>query len=312
MAHTPTQIKRLVFAGGGIKGIAYLGALMAMRDMWAIEPYELPLTDIAGCSVGSLVSLLLCLRFTVAEMEAYLQSFDLSELVSVNVEAVLTTFAMNDGSMLKRLVHEALRLKGLSVDTTFAELVQRTGTTLHVVVTDLSKAATRMCSAETEPHMPVAKAVVASMSLPPLFSPVKYNGSLLSDGGLMANFPLEHFPPENTLGLRTAWYVDPSPPTDNLLTYYTRVLACLQLEGAAGAAGGPSGPDATAAGPAGPALITIDVGPLATLRFTSDKPIPEQISALVLQGYRQTIMYLARPDFKTVQDVKGPLHYLNA
>ena len=283
-------IERLIFSGGGIRGIAFLGALMGLRDVLDKEPCQMGLKQVVGCSVGSLVALLIVLGYTIDEMENYLGSLDLSELSTVTMESVLTQFAMNDGRTLWKMTQEALKGKNKSLDLTLADVP-----TLYVVVTDITKAKCRILSAETDPAMSVSKAVAASMSLPPMFAPIKHQGSLLCDGGLMNNFPINDFPSEGTLAFRTAWYVDPTPP-DNLLTYYNRILACLQVP-----------MELSYQKSDQDKIMTIDVGPMATLRFNIDKGIPEQVSALVLQGYRQSHAFFAKKRHILFKD---PLSYL--
>jgi predicted acylesterase/phospholipase RssA len=129
-----------------------------------------------------------------------------------------------------------------------------------------------------------------------MFPPVKHQGALLCDGGLMNNFPVNDFPTEGTLGFRVAWYVDPSPP-DNLLTYYTRILACLQVP-----------MELSYQTCDQDKIMTIDVGPMATLRFSVQKSIAEQVSALVLQGYRQSHSFFAKKKHILFKD---PLTYIN-
>lgn len=273
-------IERLVFSGGGLRGIAYLGALMALRDMLNKEPKDMGLKEIAGCSVGSLVALLVTLNFTIAEMETFLDGLSLDALSMINVDALLSTFAMNDGSCLYEMTQLAFSMKNVSETITFKELatLYPESPKLHVSVTDLSTASPTLYSVDTEPDMSVLKAIVASMSLPPTFAPVKHNGTLLCDGGLMNNFPIQTFPTAGTLGFRIAWYVDPTKP-DSILSYYTRVLSCIQV--------GNEKRELEYIQDNSVRVIMLDVGSLGTLRFDTSKTIREQISSSVLLGYRQ-------------------------
>jgi NTE family protein len=223
------KLERLIFSGGGIRGIAFVGSLMAIKDLYNIEPSQLPaLKEIAGTSIGSLVALMVCIGFTIEEMRIFAEETDISDLSTVNGDSLFTTFGMNDGKILYKLANDVLRKKGIPTDITFKSLFEQYKKVLHVVVTDISTVKERMLNVFTYPQMPIIKAVVASMSLPPMFGPVKHYDSLFCDGGLVNSFPIKNFPEKNTLGFRVAWYVDPSP-LDNLVTYYTRLLACLQL-----------------------------------------------------------------------------------
>lgn len=270
--------ERLVFSGGGLRGIAYLGALSAIRDRLKVEIYELPaLKHVVGCSIGSFVALLICMKFTIAEMQAFMQGLNLSKMFEASYESIITTFAMNDASVLTEMVLDAMALRNLGPTTTFADLKKRFPLDLSVGATELTDAKFELLSARTYPTMPVATAVVASMSLPPVFPPQKFNLKMLSDGGLMNSFPIALFPVERTIGFKLAWYVDAASPTENMLTYYTRVLQCLQVPME-------SNDDAYS-------VFHIDVGNFSAFRVESHT-IQENIVRMLLQGYRQTNIQL--------------------
>lgn len=60
---------------------------------------------------------------------------------------------------------------------------------LRVVSTNIRRQAMALWSDTNTPHIPVAKAVAASMALPPVFKPVELNGDLHCDGALTSNLP---------------------------------------------------------------------------------------------------------------------------
>lgn len=289
------KLERLIFSGGGIRGIAFVGSLMAIKDLYGIEPSEIAtLKEVAGTSIGALVALMISIGFTVDEMREFAEETDISELSTVNGDTLFTTFGMNDGKILYKLANDVIRKKGLPSDITFKTMYEQYKKVLHVVVTDISTVKERMLNVYNCPQMSVIKAVVASMSLPPMFGPVKHYDSLYCDGGLVNSFPIKNFSEKNTLGFRIAWYVDPSP-LDNLVTYYTRLLACLQVS---------TEKEYESANNS----IVIDVGATGTLRLDNQKSAHEQISRLQLQGYRQTILYFQNNKTVTYHD---PLEYLN-
>lgn len=289
------KLERLIFSGGGIKGIAFVGSLMAIKDLYNIEPSQIStLKEIAGTSIGALVALMVTIGFTVDEMREFAEETDISDLSTVNGDSLFTTFGMNDGKVLYKLANDVLRKKGLPSDITFKTLHEQFKKVLHVVVTDISTVKERMLNVHSHPQMQIIKAVVASMSLPPMFGPVKHHDSLYCDGGLVNSFAIKNFSEKNTLGFRIAWYVDPAP-LDNLVTYYTRLLACLQLSTEKEYENANNS-------------IVIDVGATGTLRLDNQKSAHEQISKLQLQGYRQTILYFQN---NKTSISHNPLEYLN-
>lgn len=286
--------ERLVFSGGGLRGIAYLGALLAIRDRLNVEICDLPnLKQVSGCSIGSFVALLICMKFTVLEMQSFMHNLNLSKMFEISYESIVSTFAMNDASVLTQMVVDALAVKGLSPTTTFFDLKKKYVLDLLVGATDLTDAKFELLSYKNYPSMPIVTAVVASMSLPPVFPPQKFNMKLLSDGGLMNSFPIALFPVENTLGFKLAWYVDAASPKENILTYYTRVLQCLQV------------PMETST--ASYKVFHIDVGNFSAFRVDSSS-IHENVVRMMLNGYRQVNLQL---DSET-QVVPDPCKFLRS
>jgi len=76
--------------------------------------------------------------------------------------------------------------------------------TLTTVATNLNEALPLYCNATTTPTLRVSRAVHMSMCLPPLFSPVSYEGKLYIDGGLVDNLPIVH-DPRTTLAFQLVW-----------------------------------------------------------------------------------------------------------
>lgn len=286
-----TEARRLIFSGGGLRGIAYVGALLAIKDRLNVEPCDLPeLQECVGCSIGSLVAALICMRFTVTEMHSFLMSVDLHSMFGVSYESIITTFAVNDGAALQEMVSKALAYKGFQQSCTLAEFQKKCKLQLRVAITDLTNAKYVLASAETMPLMPVATALVASMSLPPLFGPKFFNGILYSDGGLMNSFPFDNRPGD--IGMKLTWYVESSNPMDNIISYYTRVLSCLQI------------PHETTDVQSN--VFHIDVGNFSAFKLEAGN-IHEHILRLILNGYRQVNLQIDN----RVQSVPDPLKYLN-
>lgn len=62
-------IKNLVFEGGGVKGLAYIGALEELANHGvSLDKIE----NVAGASVGSLTALLLALNYSISDIKMFL------------------------------------------------------------------------------------------------------------------------------------------------------------------------------------------------------------------------------------------------
>ena len=86
---------------------------------------------------------------------------------------------------------------------TFKQLFQLTNKKLIIAATNLSKKEVRYFNYQTTPNMSISLAVRISISIPILFTPVKYENDLYIDGCILDNFPIHLFPNDNhTLGIR--------------------------------------------------------------------------------------------------------------
>jgi predicted acylesterase/phospholipase RssA len=286
-----SECERLVFSGGGLRGIAYIGALLAIKDRTkGLELYDCPkLKEVVGCSIGSLIATFICMKVSVSEMHSFLYSLDLQNMFSVSYESVISTFAFNDGSILEKMVQDALALRNVPANITLGDFQKKYTLKLKIGITDLTTATYVLASSETMPSMPLALALVASMSLPPIFGPQKFNGHLYSDGGLINSFPLEG---PTDIGFKLSWYVDPTSPMENILSYYTRVLSILQL---------PKEKEEEYSN-----VYSIDVGNFSAFRVDPNT-LHETIVRLILNGYRQVNLQFDQ----TSSSLHDPLKFLN-
>ena len=222
----------IVFSGGGVRGLSYAGVLLAFKDTYGITIGS-HFKTFAGSSVGAFFAMVCAIDVDVGEALDAFKSVGLEAIFSKDPTWLLTNFALNNGDALKNLVTRILESKVLHAGITLGELFAKTHKTLIITVVDLLTSAVHYLDHMNEGRdVPVVSAIMGSMALPPLFPPVAQSiGSkqiLMMDGGLLDTFPLAKFDPEKTLGIRSSWYIDPSPVTD-ISSYYTRVLSILQL-----------------------------------------------------------------------------------
>ena len=189
----------LCLAGGGPKGHVYTGALKAIHYL---APHFLPnLRGTVGTSVGALFACLLACRVSVSDIARLVSDISFSELVNLSVN--WSGYGLDGGGELRRLVERVVSQMLGSTEVTFQQLYQRTGIRLVVVVTNVETAQAEYhgrCS--TTWNLPIVDSLVASCSIPILFSPVIIGGVRYVDGGLVDNFAFHAFDMHHTVGLR--------------------------------------------------------------------------------------------------------------
>ena len=188
-----------VFKGGGAKGIAYAGALTAMRErgLW--------FRSVAGASAGAI---------TASLIAAGLGPDELAAAVPEGLKAMKSSVPERLGKAIIGHASSVFESKGLRAwlnstlarcidapdDTpvTFEALYAAKGIELYVVAMDLSSGLPIVFSRRTTPKVEVAGAVAASSAIPGAFPPGRGvfhapdDGAVVHqfvDGGTWANYP---------------------------------------------------------------------------------------------------------------------------
>ena len=203
----------VVFSGGGTRGIAFAGALEELRLRgidWGLRCPKLHTA--AGCSIGAMMALLVCLGFSAHELSQLVLNTPFDHLVSLDPMHILRVLTegllgLDPGHVLREfLAKQICRKTTLDVSQamrlTLGQLAEKTGMSLVCVATNLETRQPIIMSSRATPDVIVVDAVQASMALPPLFRPVEIQGVLCSDGGIVNNFPINLFDEDEVLGLR--------------------------------------------------------------------------------------------------------------
>ena len=204
----------LVLEGGGVKGIALVGAIAVL------EEHGYVFNRVAGTSAGSIVGSLVAAGMSSTEMVELMRSLDYTSFSDKGPEdrfpggrlySLLRQQGVYEGEYFKTWLGEILEARGVR---TFADLrYEDPGMTLPadqryklvVMASDVSVGRLRRLPWDypdfgLEPaEVPVVDAVRASMSIPFFFEPVRVRNRLtdteiwLVDGGILSNFPVEVF-----------------------------------------------------------------------------------------------------------------------
>ena len=196
----------LVLSGGGAKGIAHIGVIKAL------EENDIPIDYITGTSMGSIVGGLYAAGYTPEEMLGLILSRPFSYWSTGRIDPRLT-FLLTDEKTTPTSMSVNLNLRR---DTTMTESAVPQSIIsplpMNFAFMDLFSAYTAQCGGDFDrlmvPFRCVASdvaakhkkvlssgslgdAIRASMSFPAVFQPTEIDGSLLYDGGIYDNFPVD-------------------------------------------------------------------------------------------------------------------------
>ncbi|MDP6923082.1 MAG: patatin-like phospholipase family protein, partial [Lutibacter sp.] len=188
----------LVLSGGGAKGLAHIAVLKELEKAGVRIDY------IGGTSMGAIVGSLYASGYGADQLDSIFRTIDFYKLLTdelprkakpfyekeVGEKYVLTLPIKNEKVGIPVAVSEGQN--GLNLHTRLTQHVSNISDFSKLpipflcVATDLE---TGKQVVLTEGFLPMA--VKASASFPTLLSPVEIDGKLLSDGGIVNNFPVE-------------------------------------------------------------------------------------------------------------------------
>ena len=188
----------LVLSGGGAKGLAHIGAIKVIEDAGVKIDY------IGGSSMGAIIGALYASGYTSTQLDSIFHEINFNILIQDEIPRSAKTFYEKEDTEKYALTLPFDNFKiafpsGLSKGQNIYNLISRL--TMHLGnVQDFSKMPIPfLCIAadiETGDQVildsgSLPKAVSASGAIPSIFSPVKINGRLLTDGGVANNYPVE-------------------------------------------------------------------------------------------------------------------------
>ncbi len=219
-----------IFEGGGVRGMALLGALRCCEDL------KIQWKKLAGTSVGSLTAALLAADFAIAELEDILGNMNYSRLLTqktsscifngnpsndlqnplwILISLLLTgQLGQYSSDPLRDWIAKTLQPRSIN---TFADIkLKDPQRELKVVVSNITQGEMLVLPDDLNPDLDyldhrqrsqrqdilkqhnlqhyqdfkIAEAVRLSSSLPLFFKPEKLGDAYILDGGLLSNFPL--------------------------------------------------------------------------------------------------------------------------
>ena len=233
----------IVCEGGGVKGIALLGAIYYLQEQgYTFEHY-------AGTSAGAIVTSLLAVGYSGKELKDILLNLDFKYFYDKNkltllplIGSAISLFknkGLFSGNNIEEYLNDMYKAKGKSK---FKDIAINGESPLKVIASDVTNKELLILPDDLKKYnidpleFEIAKAVRMSISIPFYFNPVVLNNgkssSFIVDGGLLSNFPVWIFDVANnprwpTFGLKLVSNKDLKkvhPNKSNLITFACDVV----------------------------------------------------------------------------------------
>lgn len=192
--------KNLVFEGGGVKGIAYVGALEVLEEEKILQRVR----RVAGTSAGAILAVLVGVGYTPAEIKKVLWELDFNNFLDdswgfiQDTQRLVNQFGWYKGDFFRKWIGELIRRKTGNSETTFADLAEmksdRQPIEIFLIGTNLSTGFSEIFSNEHTPRYCIADAARISMSIPLFFAAKRnFREDVYVDGGVLDNYPVKIF-----------------------------------------------------------------------------------------------------------------------
>jgi NTE family protein len=194
------HFRNLVFEGGGVKGIAYVGALEVLATKGILEDIR----RVGGASAGAINAVLVGLNYSLRDVETILRSLDFNKFMDDSwgkirdTKRLLNEFGWYKGDFFREWIGGIIGEKTGNPNATFSEIAARKEAKgfrdLYIMGTNLSTRFGEVFSFEHTPRTCVADAVRISMSIPLFFTSQRSpRGDIYVDGGVLDNYPVKLF-----------------------------------------------------------------------------------------------------------------------
>lgn len=195
------KIKNLVFEGGGVKGIAYGGALTRLDELGIFRNIK----RVAGTSAGAITATLMAVGYSAQEISDIMSQTNFNDFADddpgffKDIFRLITNYGWHKGDKFKAWISNLIEQKLGKADLRFSELHTLANANnklkdLYVIGTNLSQQRSEVFSHETTPGMKIRDALRISMSIPFYFqaviNPMK---DVLVDGAVIRNYPIDLF-----------------------------------------------------------------------------------------------------------------------
>ncbi len=179
----------LVLKGGGIKGVAFAGALLELEHHFSFNSF-------AGTSAGAITSVLLGADYQPKELLNFLTTKDFNDFKDASFFGGLINYIRTKGwypgDEIEDWLDELITAKFPDV---IGRQIQLKDYKYHTIVYSARRQNGRIAfdSKKDRRDAHASFAARCSMSIPKFFSPKMVDGIPVYDGGLRANFPLKVF-----------------------------------------------------------------------------------------------------------------------
>jgi NTE family protein len=214
LGRAQSPYRNLVFEGGGVRGLAYAGALKVLEEKGVLQQIE----RTAGTSAGAIVALMISLGYSAAEVDSIMMRLKVEAFndgggsILGGIKRMKKTYGWYRGEKFERWLEQIIATKTGNPNLSFKQLHELRSSNprlkeFYCTGVNITQQRLEIFSWEHSPGMLLKTAVRISGSIPLYFRPVfidssgrevkkpkpGYNYQLYVDGGMISNYPIGMF-----------------------------------------------------------------------------------------------------------------------
>jgi NTE family protein len=195
LSMTNIDYENIIFEGGGVKGLAFCGAIKELERCGITRN----LRQYGGSSAGAITATLMAIGLTADEIYNISMGIDYETFLDDKFGYIrdsyklLTDYGICSGKCFYDTMGTIIKNKTGDADYTFGQLYAEKDKILAITGTDLTNMVTQYYHHKVCPNMPIREAIRISMSIPYLFVPMEADECFLVDGGTINNYPIKMF-----------------------------------------------------------------------------------------------------------------------
>jgi predicted acylesterase/phospholipase RssA len=195
------MIKNIIFAGGGLKGWAYVGTIQALNESSVVSFKDLE--QIIGVSIGSLFGLMYLLRIDTDYLLDFIMDLDYTDMVDVDIDNILNNQSVMVGRRYESKIRELIA-QTIDPDITFNDLRKYSKILFTVNALNITYSKLEYFNYLLTPDVKVVDAIRASSAIPVLLPPWKIGECYYYDGGIINNCPTDLVEPTVSIAFNIA------------------------------------------------------------------------------------------------------------
>jgi len=217
----------LLLSGGGTAGLVYIGVFRRLREL------NINIQKILSVSVGSICALLYILNYSDEDLQSLLLNTDFKTFTNkkIKIYNLLNNYGIDNFNKIKQFIEFLLDNKGIDKNITFNNFYNLNNFHFQITASNIHKNELTIFDYINTPNIKIVDAIKISCCVPFFFIPMKYNGELYVDGGLINNFPIKLLNDDlpNVIGIKILRENVIKQDIENILDYSQNILNILLL-----------------------------------------------------------------------------------